>query len=62
VQELLDNPNNGDAAQHAAYALFKKSKVEYAKRVRVEAAKYAETPTAVFMSNAGGTTEEVICL
>jgi hypothetical protein len=36
--------------------------VEYAKRVRVEAAKYAETPTAVFMSNAGGTTEEVICL
>ena len=62
VQELLDNPNNGDAAQHAAYALFKRSKVEYQKRVRVEAAKYAETPTAVFVSGANGGTEEVICL
>jgi|TARA_B110000977_G_scaffold191570_1_gene263883 ubiquitin-conjugating enzyme E2 I len=33
VQELLDNPNNGDAANSQAYAMFK-NKVEYAK-VRV---------------------------
>lgn len=32
VQELLDNPNNSDAAQDAAYKLFKKSTLEYSKR------------------------------
>lgn len=32
VQELLDNPNNSDAAQDAAYRMFKKSTVEYSKR------------------------------
>jgi ubiquitin-conjugating enzyme E2 I len=63
VQELMDNPNNGDAAQDAAYRLFKKSEVEYAKRVRVEAAKYADAPAATFVSPAGGgAAEEVICL
>lgn len=44
VQELLDNPNNADAAQENAYRLFKKSTVDYGKRVRIEAAKYTELP------------------
>jgi ubiquitin-conjugating enzyme E2 I len=42
VQELLDNPNNADAAQDAAYRLYKQPGPGYAKRVRVEAAKYSE--------------------
>ena len=42
VQELLDNPNNADAAQDAAYRLYKRSGTEYAKRVRIEASKYME--------------------
>ena len=29
VQELLDNPNNSDAAQDGAYRLFKRSKVRW---------------------------------
>ncbi len=63
VQELLDNPNNSDAANSQAYQIFKKSSIEYAKRVRVESAKYAEAPTAVYSVNgATGRTEEVICL
>ena len=40
VQDLLDTPNNSDAAQQAAMDLYAKSKVEYQKRVRLEAAKY----------------------
>ena len=57
VQELLDNPNNADAAQEAAYKLFKKSGAEYAKRVRIEAAKYTEAP-AGFVAGGGATGAE----
>ena len=53
VQELLDNPNNADAAQDAAYRLYKKSGTEYAKRVRIEASKYMEA--SVPTMPAGGT-------
>ena len=64
VQELLDNPNNADAAQEAAYRLFKKSGAEYAKRVRIEAAKYTEAPVD-FVATGGGATgaeDDVIVL
>ena len=64
VQELLDNPNNADTAQEAAYRLFKKSGAEYAKRVRIEAAKYTEAPVD-FVATGGGATgaeDDVIVL
>ena len=53
VQELLDNPNNADAAQDAAYRLYKRSGTEYAKRVRIEASKYMEASVPTLP--AGGT-------
>jgi ubiquitin-conjugating enzyme E2 I len=55
VQELLDNPNNADAAQDVAYKLYKKSKAEYSKRVRIEAARYTETATGGAGGGGGGT-------
>ena len=42
-------------AQEAAYRLFKKSGAEYAKRVRIEAAKYTEAPVD-FVATGGGAT------
>ena len=65
VQELLDNPNNADAAQEAAYKLFKKSTVEYQKRVRIEVAKYTEVQAArgaAGGSGAAGADDDVILL
>ena len=41
IQDLLDQPNPNSPAQSEAYNLYTKSKTEYAKRVRQEAAKYA---------------------
>ena len=64
VKELLDNHNNADAAQEAAYRLFKKSGAEYSKRVRIEAAKYTEAPVD-FVATGGGATgaeDDVIVL
>mmetsp|Transcript_22941 Transcript_22941/g.53549 ORF Transcript_22941/g.53549 Transcript_22941/m.53549 type:complete len:158 (-) Transcript_22941:330-803(-) len=34
IQDLLDSPNNGDAAQEAAYQIFKKRPDEYQRRVK----------------------------
>uniref|UniRef100_A0A7S0SIR3 SUMO-conjugating enzyme UBC9 n=1 Tax=Mantoniella antarctica TaxID=81844 RepID=A0A7S0SIR3_9CHLO len=62
VQELLDNPNNSDAAQDGAYRLFKRSKVEYGKRIRIEAAKYTEIPAAGGRIAATGADDDVILL
>ena len=42
VQDLLDNPNNDDAANSAAYSALKKSKVQYEKRVIEEVKKYSK--------------------
>lgn len=41
VQDLLETPNNGDAAQREAHDVYKRSKSEYSKRVREEAKKFA---------------------
>jgi ubiquitin-conjugating enzyme E2 I len=41
IQDLLDEPNPDSPAQSEAYALFKKSKDEYSKRIRAEARKNA---------------------
>ena len=49
-------PTTPDAAQ-AAYKLFKKGGAEYAKRVRIEAAKYTEAP-AGFVAGGGATRAE----
>lgn len=62
MQELLDNPNNADAAQHAAYAMFKKSSAEYSKRVRTEAAKYTAVPAGAVAGGGGGHDDDVILL
>jgi ubiquitin-conjugating enzyme E2 I len=40
IQELLNNPNNSDAAQTKPYEMLQRSKVEYEARVRQEAKKY----------------------
>ena len=40
IQELLDTPNNGDAAQEPAWKLYNKSQPDYIKRVKEEVAKY----------------------
>ena len=42
MQDLLDNPNNDDAANSAAYSALKKSKVQYEKRVIEEVKKYSK--------------------
>ena len=42
VQELLNEPNNADAAQWSAMQIFAKDKVEYEKRVKAEVAQYPE--------------------
>lgn len=63
VQELLDNPNNADAAQDAAYRLYKRSSTDYAARVRLEAAKYTEQappPTVTAAANNGNDDDVVI--
>jgi ubiquitin-conjugating enzyme E2 I len=41
VQDLLDNPNNDDAAQHAAFQVYSRSKAEYSKKVKAQAKKFA---------------------
>jgi ubiquitin-conjugating enzyme E2 I len=41
IQDLLDNPNNDDAAQEEAFRIYKRSKTEYSKRVKLQAKKYA---------------------
>ena len=40
IQELLDNPNNADAANNVAYNALTKSKAGYKKRVLEEVQKY----------------------
>jgi ubiquitin-conjugating enzyme E2 I len=42
VQDLLDNPNNDDAANSDAYASLKRSKEQYKKRVIEEVKKYSK--------------------
>ena len=41
VQDLLEAPNNSDAAQREAHDVYKRSKSEYSKRVREQAKKFA---------------------
>lgn len=43
IQDLLDNPNNDDAAQATAYKVYKDNRAEYARRVRAQAKEYAPT-------------------
>jgi len=40
IQELLDTPNNADAAQTAAFELLEESIPKYIQRVKMEVAKY----------------------
>ena len=40
VRDLLDNPNNSDAAQQAAYDCFNKSRVEYDKKIKEQAKRF----------------------
>ena len=44
IQELLDSPNNRDAAQEPAWRLFDKDQAKYMLRVKEEVRKY--TPVA----------------
>ena len=41
IQDLLDTPNNGDAAQDKAYKVYKSSKAEYGRLVREQAKRLA---------------------
>ena len=41
VQELLDTPNNDDAAQAAAYNMYKHDQEGYKRKVRQQARQYA---------------------
>lgn len=40
IQELLDSPNNSDAAQEPAWRLLQQSVPKYIERVKTEVAKY----------------------
>ncbi|KAK9793753.1 hypothetical protein WJX73_000315 [Symbiochloris irregularis] len=40
IQELLDDPNNGDAAQNEAYELYEYNKTKYRLKVRQQALRY----------------------
>jgi ubiquitin-conjugating enzyme E2 I len=40
LQDLLDNPNNSDAAQRHAYEVYRRSKTEYSKKVREQAKRF----------------------
>ena len=40
-QDLLETPNNGDAAQREAHDVYKRSKSEYSKRIRAQAKQFA---------------------
>jgi len=40
IQELLDSPNNADAAQEPAWRLLQQSVPKYIERVKTEVAKY----------------------
>lgn len=62
VQDLLDNPNNSDPAQDQAFKMLKKSPAEYERRVRSEARKYAELPTASTGGGGGGTNDPDIVI
>jgi len=44
IQELLDNPNQGDPAQQYAYDMLRKDPSGYKRRVREERNKYREMP------------------
>mmetsp|Transcript_15053 Transcript_15053/g.19524 ORF Transcript_15053/g.19524 Transcript_15053/m.19524 type:complete len:157 (+) Transcript_15053:65-535(+) len=37
VQDLLDNPNNSDAAQAEAYKIYKDNQKEYCRRIKLQA-------------------------
>lgn len=41
VQDLLNAPNNSDAAQSKAYNCYKRSKKEYSKQIKAQAKKFA---------------------
>mmetsp|Transcript_7885 Transcript_7885/g.9498 ORF Transcript_7885/g.9498 Transcript_7885/m.9498 type:complete len:158 (+) Transcript_7885:146-619(+) len=41
IQDLLDSPNNSDAAQEPAYRLLRSSKAKYRKKIREQAKKFA---------------------
>jgi ubiquitin-conjugating enzyme E2 I len=43
IQDLLDNPNNNDAAQAKAYHIYKNDMSEYGRLVRAQAKKFAPT-------------------
>jgi len=45
IQELLDTPNNSDAAQEPAWRLYHASESKYMERVKQEVKRY--TPTGV---------------
>lgn len=40
VQELLATPNNGDPAQTPAFDMLQRSRSDYRKRVKLQAAQY----------------------
>lgn len=42
IQTLLDEPNNGDAAQELAYRIFRNDQRSYIVRVKQEVAKYSD--------------------
>ena len=46
IQELLDTPNNRDAAQEPAWRLFDKDQAKYIMRIKEEVRKYTPAPGA----------------
>jgi ubiquitin-conjugating enzyme E2 I len=46
IQELLDSPNNKDAAQEPAWRLFDRDQAKYILRIKEEVRKYTPAPGA----------------
>jgi ubiquitin-protein ligase len=49
IQELLDSPNNQDAAQEPAWRLFGANQAKYIVRVKEEVRKYIPTDGSVVL-------------
>lgn len=49
IQELLDSPNNSDAAQEPAWKLFGSNQAKYIERVKLEVQKYIPKDGAVVL-------------
>jgi ubiquitin-protein ligase len=49
IQELLDSPNNQDAAQEPAWRLFGSNQAKYIVRVKEEVRKYIPTDGSVVL-------------